>query len=171
MHRRSGGTNSRVLRTLGAGPRNSRWAQVRWQRNRVSRASFHPYSRAEVTANRSAKGSHTNAHKTRRVRDGRRSLEHQGSARCEQRGGFHRTEEEFNGAGTVVSYLNNKGDNHETHDNRTSNCIRSSKHIRARTRRNARWKPRQLFRRHRCGRPHCKQAQECYWEYVCSHRA
>src|ERR1700730_2558745 len=134
---------------------------------------FHPYSRAKVTANRSAKGSHTtNAHRTRRVRDGRRLLEQQGSARCEQLGGFCPAKREFNGVGAVVSYLNNKGDNHETYDNRASNCIRSPKHMRARTRRNEHGKSRQpLLRRRRCGRPYCKQAQECFWEYAWSHRA
>ncbi|MEY2393908.1 MAG: hypothetical protein QOF94_253, partial [Acidobacteriaceae bacterium] len=35
--------------------------------------------------------------------------------------GFHRTKEEFNGVGAVVSYLSSKGDSHETYDNRTSN--------------------------------------------------
>ena len=60
------------------------------------------------------------------TRDRRRLLEHRGSARCEQLGGFYRAEEEFNGGGAVVSYLNNKGDNHETNDNRISNCIRSA---------------------------------------------
>jgi hypothetical protein len=34
---------------------------------------------------------------------------------------------EFNGGGVVVSYLNNKGDNHETNDNRTSSCTRTDK--------------------------------------------
>jgi hypothetical protein len=39
------------------------------------------------------------------TRDGRRLLEHQGSARCEQLGGFYRAKEEFkfNGVGAVVS--------------------------------------------------------------------
>jgi hypothetical protein len=45
-------------------------------------------------------------------------LEHQGSASCEQLGGFYRANEEFNGVGAVVSYLNNKGGNHKTYDNR-----------------------------------------------------
>src|ERR1700694_5774339 len=74
----------------------------------------------------------------------------------------------------VVYYLNNKGDNHETYDNRTSNCIRSPKHIRACTRRDQCWKSRHspLLRRHcRCGRPCRNQAQECFWEHACSHRA
>jgi hypothetical protein len=37
-------------------------------------------------------------------------LEQQGSARCEQLGGFYRAKEEFNGAGAAVSYLNSKGE-------------------------------------------------------------
>src|ERR1700704_369588 len=72
--------------------------------------------------------------------------------------------------GAVVPCLNNTGDNNETYDNRTSNCIRSPKHIRACTRRNKHWKSRHSPLQ-RCGKPYCKQAQECYWEHACSHRA
>jgi hypothetical protein len=39
------------------------------------------------------------------ARDRRRLLEHRGSARCEQLGGFYRAKEKFNGVGTVVAYL------------------------------------------------------------------
>ena len=39
------------------------------------------------------------------TRDGRQLVEHQGSARCEQLGGFHRAEEEFNGNDAILSYL------------------------------------------------------------------
>ena len=35
-------------------------------------------------------------------------MEQQGSARCEQLGGFCRAKEDFNGVGAVVSYLNKK---------------------------------------------------------------
>src|ERR1700694_1561479 len=34
----------------------------------------------------------------------------------------------FNGDGAVVSYLENKGDNHETYDNSISLCIRALQH-------------------------------------------
>jgi hypothetical protein len=46
--------------------------------------------------------------------DGRRLLKHRDSASCEQLGGLYRAKDEFNGEGAVVSYLNHKGDNHET---------------------------------------------------------
>src|SRR6202165_2391404 len=39
--------------------------------------------------------------------------------------------EDFNGDGAVVSYLNNKGDNHETRDNSISLCVRALQHVRA----------------------------------------
>jgi hypothetical protein len=39
------------------------------------------------------------------TRDERRLLEHQGSASCEQLGGFHRAKEKFNGVGAGVAYL------------------------------------------------------------------
>ncbi len=35
----------------------------------------------------------------------RSQLEHCGSARCEQLGGFYRAEEEFNGNDAILSYL------------------------------------------------------------------
>src|SRR5260370_26555919 len=105
------------------------------------------------------------------VRDRRRLLEHRGSAICEQLGGFYRAKEEFNGVGAVVSYLNNKGDHHETYNNRTSNCIRSPKLIRACTRRNAHWEFHSSVRKPRRYRSHCEPAQEYFREYVCSHRA
>jgi hypothetical protein len=60
--------------------------QDRWQRNRVSRASSHPYSRAEVTADCSV---YTHQrHETCMARDRRRLLEHFSFGKCEQRGGF-----------------------------------------------------------------------------------
>ena len=34
----------------------------------------------------------------------------------------YRAKKEFNGEGAVVTYLDNKGDNHEIHHNRTSHC-------------------------------------------------
>jgi hypothetical protein len=34
----------------------------------------------------------------------------------------------FNGNGAVVSYLENKGDNHETYDNSISLCVRALQH-------------------------------------------
>jgi hypothetical protein len=37
----------------------------------------------------------------------------------------------FNGDGAVVSYLGNKGDNHETYDNSISLCVRALQHGRA----------------------------------------
>jgi hypothetical protein len=37
----------------------------------------------------------------------------------------------FNGDGAVVSYLENKGDNHETYDNSISLCVRALQHGRA----------------------------------------
>jgi hypothetical protein len=37
----------------------------------------------------------------------------------------------FNGDGAVVSYLKNKGDNHETYDNSISLCVRALQHGRA----------------------------------------
>jgi hypothetical protein len=36
----------------------------------------------------------------------------------------------FIGDGAVVSYLNNKGDNHETYGNGTSLCVRALQHLR-----------------------------------------
>ena len=42
------------------------------------------------------------------TRDGRRLLQHRGSARCEQLGGFYRAKEEFNGDVAVLSYLTRK---------------------------------------------------------------
>jgi hypothetical protein len=65
------------------------------------------------------------------TRDGRRLLEHRGSARCEQLGGFYRAEEEFNGDEAVLSYLNNIGENHETYDNCIGNSLHAHKHVRA----------------------------------------
>jgi hypothetical protein len=37
----------------------------------------------------------------------------------------------FNGDGAVVSYLENKGDNHETYDNSIGLCVRALQHGRA----------------------------------------
>src|SRR3981081_2139678 len=37
-----------------------------------------------------------------------RLLEHRGSARCEQLGGFYRAKEEFSGNGEILSYLNSR---------------------------------------------------------------
>jgi len=36
--------------------------------------------------------------------------------------------EDFSGDGPVVSYLNDKGDNHETYDNSISLCVRALQH-------------------------------------------
>jgi hypothetical protein len=38
----------------------------------------------------------------------------------------------FNGGGAVVSYLENKGDNHETYDPSISLCFRTLKYVRTR---------------------------------------
>jgi hypothetical protein len=62
----------------------------------------HPHSRAKVTADCAVYSTNiTNV----MVRDRRRLLEHQGSARCEQLGGFYRAKEKFNGVAAVLSYL------------------------------------------------------------------
>jgi len=47
----------------------------------------------------------SNYAKAEMTRDGRRLLEHRGSARCEQLGGFHRAKAKFNGVGAGVAYL------------------------------------------------------------------
>src|ERR1700716_3308152 len=83
--------------------------------------------------------------------------------------------EEFNGDGAIVSYLRNKGDNHEIHHNRTGNCIHCPEHVRTcarrARRRNARWKFRLSSLRKPCRhRPYCKQTQECYGEHARSDR-
>ena len=39
--------------------------------------------------------------------------------------------EDFSGDGPVVSYLNDKGDNHETYDNSISLCVRALQYVRA----------------------------------------
>src|ERR1700731_124688 len=61
----------------------------------------------------------------------RRLLEHQGSARCEQLGGFYRAKEDFNCNKAVVSYLRKKGDSHESYDNLAGNSAHSHKYTRA----------------------------------------
>src|ERR1700739_4397359 len=39
--------------------------------------------------------------------------------------------EDFSGDGAAVSYLAKKGDNHETYDDGTCNCVHSHEHVRA----------------------------------------
>jgi hypothetical protein len=90
----------------------------------------------------------------------------------EQLGGFCRAKEEFNGVDVVVSYLTNKGDNHENHDNSTSNCVDPPEYVRPCARWDEHGKSRQSPLQHgRCGRSYCNQTQECFWEYASSHRA
>ena len=45
-------------------------------------------------------------------------------------GGFYRSKEEFNGDDAVLSYLNDKGENHETYNISTSNFVYCPKHVR-----------------------------------------
>src|SRR5258705_1840291 len=85
----------------------------------------------------------------------------------EQLGGFCRAKEEFNGVDVVVSYLTNKGDNHENHDNSTSNCVDPPEYVRPCARWDEHGKSRQSPLQHgRCGRSYCNQTQECFWEYA-----
>jgi hypothetical protein len=72
----------------------------------------------------------------------------------------------------VVSYLINKGDNYENHDNSTSNCVDPPEYVRPCARWDEHGKSRHSPLQHRrCGRSYCNQTQECIWEYASSHRA
>jgi len=94
------------------------------------------------------------------------------SLKRERLGGFGRAKEEFNGVDVVVSYLINKGDNYENHDNSTSNCVDFPEYVRPCPRWDEHGKSRQSPLQHgRCGRSYCNQTQECFWEYASSHRA
>ena len=76
------------------------------------------------------------------ARDRRRLLEHSGFGNVNSLGGFYRSKEEFNGDDAVLSYLNDKGENHETYNISTSNCVYCPDHVRTCARRNAHWKSR-----------------------------
>jgi hypothetical protein len=94
------------------------------------------------------------------------------SLKWEQPGGFCHAKEEFNGVDVVVSYLINKGDNYENHDNSTSNCVDPPEYVRPCARWDEHGKPRHSPLQHgRCGRSYRNQTQECFWEYASSHRA
>jgi hypothetical protein len=94
------------------------------------------------------------------------------SLKWEQPGGFCRAKEEFNGVDVVVSYLINKGDNYENHDNSTSNCVDPPEYVRPCARWDEHGKSRHSPLQHgRCGRSYRNQTQECFWEYASSHRA
>jgi hypothetical protein len=94
------------------------------------------------------------------------------SLKWEQLGGFCRAKEEFNGVDVVVSYLINKGDNYENHDNSTSNCVDPPEYVRPCARWDEHGKSRHSPLQHgRCGRSYRNQTQECFWEYASSHRA
>jgi hypothetical protein len=94
------------------------------------------------------------------------------SCKWEQLGGFCRAKEEFNGVDAVVSYLINKGDNYENHDNSISNCVDPPEYVRPCARWDELGKSRHSpLQRDRSGRPYCNQTQECFWEYASSHRA
>src|SRR5882757_7782765 len=72
-----------------------------------------------------------------------------------------------------LSSRDSKGENHETYDNSTGNCIHGPKYVRACARRNEHWESRHppLRKHQRCGKPYCNQTQEYLWEYACSYRA
>ena len=94
------------------------------------------------------------------------------SLKWEQLGGFCRAKEEFNGVDVVVSYLINKGDNYENHDNSTSNCVDPPEYVRPCARWDEHGKSRHSPLQHgRCDRSYRNQTQECFWEYASSHRA
>ena len=80
------------------------------------------------------------------------------SLKREQLGGFCRAKEEFNGVDVVVSYLINKGDNYENHDNSTSNCADPPEYVRPCARWDEHGKSRHPPLQHgRCGRSYCNQ--------------
>jgi len=94
------------------------------------------------------------------------------SLKWEQLGGFCRAKEEFDGFDVVVSYLINKGDNYENHDNSTSNCVDPPEYVRPCARWDEHGKSRHSPLQHgRCGRSYRNPTQECFWEYASSHRA
>jgi hypothetical protein len=75
----------------------------------------------------------------------------------EQLGGSCRAKEDFNGVDAVVSYLMNKGDNYDNHDNSTSNCVDAPEYVRPCARWDEHGKSRYSPLQHgRCGRPYCK---------------
>jgi hypothetical protein len=71
------------------------------------------------------------------------------------------------GVSAVASYLKNKGDSHETYNNRTSTCIRSPELIRACAGWNAHWKSRHSpVPKPWRDRTYRERAQEYFGEYV-----
>jgi hypothetical protein len=69
---------------------------------------------------------------SRRPRNERTSLEKQKRALRDVNGFASSTvlKQGFNGDGAVVSYLKNKGDDHETYDPGTGLCVRALKYVR-----------------------------------------